>query len=192
MYVIALLILGMAVSLDSLLYGMIYKICNIKVKEVSLLLLSLSGWVTLILFGIVGKLLVILLPVILAKVIAIIALLICSMVILKDIVTYKKGTLKITSGEGKSFYMLKDKVNYDNFSKLIYYPVISEESREMKVLEGLSLGVIMSLDGGVVMLALGIMKGRIILSSLIITMLCLNFYKLGNILVKKDFINRLK
>ncbi|OCL25276.1 hypothetical protein U472_13025 [Orenia metallireducens] len=192
MYLIALLILAMAVSLDSFSYGMIYKTYNIKVKGISLLLLSLSGWVTLILFGAIGELLAILLPIILAKTIAIIALLICSVVILKDIVTYKRGTLRGVSGEGQSFYMLGDKSNYDNFSKLIYYPLISKELREMKILEGLSLGVIMNLDGGVVMLVLGIMKGEIILPSIIFTLLCLNSYKLGNILVKKDFINRLK
>jgi|GEM_PF-4367610 len=192
MYLIALLILGMAVSLDSFLYGMVYEICNIKVKRISLLLFALASLVTLIIFGVIGKLLIILLPVILAKIIAIIALVISSLAILRDMVTYRKGTLKITPKEGQNFYMLGHKTNYDNFSKLIYYPVVSKELREASILEGLSLGVIMNLDGGVVMLVLGIMRGRIILSAIILTLLCLNSYKLGNILVMKDFINKLK
>ncbi|PRX28965.1 hypothetical protein BX659_11184 [Orenia metallireducens] len=191
MYLLSLLILVIAVSLDSVLYGMIYERCSVKVKNISLLLFSLSGWVTLIIFGIIGKLLVILLPIILAKVIAITFLLIFSLVILKDIITYNKGTLKITSVK-EEYYILDDNPKYDNFLKSIYYPIVSENLRDMKVLEGLTLGVIINLDGGVVMLALGIIKGRIIFLSLIFILAGLISYKLGNILVKKDFINKLK
>lgn len=190
MYIISIIFLAMAVSLDSFLYGMIYEVSDIKITKVSLLLFALAGWATMILFGLMGMILGLLLPIFLAKLIGIILLLIWSLLISKDIITYKKGVIKVISRDGDYFYPLNRESSYINFSKLVYYPDLSDEKRDIKLLESLFLGVIMNLDGGIVMLVLGIIEGSIMLPSLIFIIICLNSYKLGNILVNKGFISK--
>ncbi|TDX49018.1 hypothetical protein [Orenia marismortui] len=191
MELFSLLFLSIAISIDSLLYGMIYEISNIKLRLIVYVMSFLSGYSVLICLGLFGQILTYFFPVSLAKVIGIIILIIFGSIILKDIIAYNRGIIKTDSPNKSGYYQLGTKARYINFSKLIYYPSLVKEKKEFGFLDGLILGLVMNLDGAVISLVLGITGGNIFVISIIFIISCFIAFKIGRVLIKKDYINKI-